>query len=162
MYNLMVIIMTAIAVLPLKVTSPSFKANSTIPEVYTCAGKNIHPALSIGNMPKGTRTLALILEDPDASKGTFDHWVTWNIPPSGTIDEGVSVGIEGRNGGGSNGYTGPCPPAGTGVHHYHFHIYSLDTELDLPVGSNKEALKSAMKGHILGEGEVIGLVQKAS
>jgi Raf kinase inhibitor-like YbhB/YbcL family protein len=159
MNNLMVIIMSAIALIKLNVTSPSFKPNDNIPTVYTCAGKNIHPALSIGNTPKGTRTFAIILEDPDATKGTFDHWVTWNIPPAETIDEAASVGIEGKNGGGTIGYTGPCPPAGTGVHHYHFHIYALDTQLDLPVGSSKQALQTAMKGHVLADGELIGLVQ---
>jgi Raf kinase inhibitor-like YbhB/YbcL family protein len=122
--------------------------------------KNINPPIVVKNVPVRTQTLALILEDPDASKGTFDHWVAWNILPDHVITEGSSPGTEGNNGAGKKGYTGPCPLPGTGIHHYHFHIYALDTQLDLKSGAGKAQLKAAMKGHILAEGELVGLCQK--
>jgi Raf kinase inhibitor-like YbhB/YbcL family protein len=160
MTNLILFIMSVIVAKPLEITSPSFKQNGFIPVVYTCEGKSINPAVSIKNIPAGTRTLALIMEDPDAGKGTFDHWVVWNIAPGSTIIEGRSPGVEGKNGSGNIGYAGPCPPAGTGVHHYYFQVYALDVQLKLESGADKVQLKEAMKNHILAEGELIGLAEK--
>lgn len=153
------LLMPIIVAASLMVTSPSFRNGEYIPTRYTCKGENIQPAINIKDIPAGTVTVALIIEDPDASKGTFDHWVAWNIPPTGSIEENSSAGTQGRNGGGQNGYTGPCPPAGTGTHHYHFKLYALDKKLDLPAGSDKTQLQQAMKGHVLAEGELIGLVK---
>jgi Raf kinase inhibitor-like YbhB/YbcL family protein len=155
--NTLLIYITTIT--SLIIGSPSFRNGDNIPTRYTCRGENIQPAITIKDIPPGTQTLALIVEDPDASKGTFDHWVAWNIPPTGTIEENNSPGIQGKNGGGKNGYTGPCPPAGTGTHHYHFKVYALDTKLDLPAGADKAQLMQAIKDHILAEGELIGLVK---
>jgi Raf kinase inhibitor-like YbhB/YbcL family protein len=152
--------MSAIVTKPLEITSPSFKQNDFIPVVYTCEGKSINPAISIKNIPARTRTLAVIVEDPDAPRGTFDHWVVWNIPPLSTVPEGRSPGVEGKNSSGGIGYTGPCPPAATGVHHYHFQVYALDAQLKLKRGADKLQLKEAMKNHILSEGELIGLAEK--
>jgi Raf kinase inhibitor-like YbhB/YbcL family protein len=141
----------------LDVSSPSFKNGDYIPTMYTCEGQSTNPPLEIKAIPPGTQTLALIVDDPDAPAGTFDHWVIWNIEPAKTIRENSAPGTEGRNGKGSKGYTGPCPPAGTGIHHYHFKLYALDTKLDLGAGAKKSELENAMKGHVLGQGELVGL-----
>lgn len=145
----------------LTVSSPSFKHNEMIPSKFTCEGSNINPEILIGNVPATTRSLALILDDPDAPNGTFDHWIMWNIPADDRkIKENHAPGTEGKNGKGDSKYTGPCPPSGT--HHYHFKVYALDTKLDLKSGSTKQALENAMQGHILAQGELIGLYKKGS
>jgi hypothetical protein len=98
------------------------------------------------------------VEDPDASKGTFDHWLMWDIPVKDTIEENSASGTQGTNGRGELKYTAPCPPSG--VHHYHFKIYALDNRLEIPAGSDKTALLKAMEGHIIGNGELIGVYKK--
>jgi len=143
---------------PLQVTSPMFRNNEPIPVKYTCEGDNVNPPLDIKNIPIDTKSLALIMDDPDAPKGTFDHWIMWNIEPDGVISQNTSPGKEGRNGRGENKYTGPCPPSGT--HHYHFKVYALDTKLDLEAGADKKTLEAAMKGHILAEGKLVGTYKK--
>jgi Raf kinase inhibitor-like YbhB/YbcL family protein len=144
---------------PFVVESPAFANNEMIPAKYTCTGSNINPALVITNTPKGTKSLALIVDDPDAPNGTFDHWVMWNIPVTAVIDENSAIGIQGKNGKGESKYTGPCPPSGT--HHYSFKVYALDTKkLDLAAGSDKKALLKAMEKHILASGKLIGLYKK--
>ena len=106
----------------LTVSSPAFSNNGFIPSKYTCDGSNINPELIIRDIPQDTRSLALIIDDPDAPKGTFDHWVMWNIPVKDKIDENSTPGAEGKNGKNENKYMGPCPPSGT--HHYHFKVYA--------------------------------------
>ena len=98
------------------------------------------------------------MEDPDAPRGTFDHWLVWNISPTEAIAEQTNPGISGTNDFGKTGYGGPCPPSG--VHRYFFKVYALDTKLDLLAGTDKEALLDAMQEHILAEGELMGLYQK--
>ncbi|HEY1871769.1 MAG TPA: YbhB/YbcL family Raf kinase inhibitor-like protein [Chitinophagaceae bacterium] len=142
----------------LQVSSPSFKANGMIPLKYTCEGQSINPAVSVTNIPKQAKSLALIVDDPDAPKGGFVHWVMWNIDPSGTIKENSAPGTQGKNGAGGNKYLGPCPP--TGTHHYHFRVYALDAKLNLQDATDKAALETAMKGHILASGELVGLYKK--
>jgi Raf kinase inhibitor-like YbhB/YbcL family protein len=142
----------------LEVTSGAFTAGGDIPMQYTCEGENINPEITIKNIPSETRSLAIIMDDPDATNGTFVHWVMWNIPVDGVIKANSSPGTEGKNGRGENKYTGPCPPSGK--HHYHFKIYALSTKLDLDKNSGKEELLAAMKGHILTSGELVGLYQK--
>ncbi len=142
----------------LTVKSPAFKDKDFIPSKYTCDGLNINPPLTIGDIPKTTQSIALVVDDPDAPKGTFDHWIMWNIPPLAQIDEGSTPGTQGENGKKENKYTGPCPPSGT--HHYHFKVYALDSMLDLPVGTDKKALERAMKGHIIAFGELTGMYKK--
>ena len=142
----------------LKVTSAAFKQGEFIPSKYTCDGKNINPELSIEKIPAGTISLALIMDDPDAPRGTFDHWIMWNIPVVNNIAEGSAPGVQGKNGKEENEYTGPCPPEG--IHHYHFRVYALDTKLDLPPGSDKQALLKAIDGHILATGEIVGLYKR--
>src|SRR5262249_45017894 len=117
------------------------------------------PSLHIENLPKGTESLAIIVEDPDAPSGTFDHWIAWNIPPSSDLMEGVKLGEQGVNGFGTIGYKGPCPPPGK-AHRYFFRIYALDSKLNLPKGSSKENLKTAMKDHILREAELMGTFKR--
>lgn len=142
----------------LKVHSVAFSHNGHIPPRYTCEGENINPPLEIGNVPDGTKTLALIMEDPDAPRGTFDHWIMWNILPNEAIAEGNNPGINGTNSFGKTGYGGPCPPSGT--HRYFFKIFAIDTELDLQAGANKNELLKAMDGHVLSKGELLGHYQK--
>jgi Raf kinase inhibitor-like YbhB/YbcL family protein len=145
----------------LKVTSPAFQANQSIPEKYSCDYENTNPPLSIEGIPEGTRSLALIIDDPDAPSGTFDHWVVWNIAPSqNKIAEHTVPGREGKNSSGENGYTGPCPPPGK-PHHYNFKAYALDMELGLGESSTKKDLEHAMKGHVLAEGKLIGLFARS-
>lgn len=142
----------------LTVKSPAFANNDFIPSKYTCDGLNINPELNIGDMPKETKSLALIMEDPDAPKRTFDHWVMWNIPLKERIEENSAPGAQGRNSMNENKYHGPCPPEG--LHHYYFKIFALDTKLDLPIDTDKKKLLSAMEGHVLASGELVGLYKK--
>jgi len=149
---------SAIIAALLQLSSPAFKNNHFIPQKYSCQGQNISPALEIRKIPDGTKTLAVILFDPDASSGGFVHWVLWNLPPSAKIEEQTPAGSKGNNGSGEVGYTGPCPPSGT--HHYQFTVYALDTKLDLPETSGKKELEAAMQGHILAQGTITGLYKK--
>jgi Raf kinase inhibitor-like YbhB/YbcL family protein len=136
------------------ITSPAFEDGGTIPARYTCDGEEINPPLHIDDWPEGTVTLALIVEDPDAPKGTFDHWLVWNIDPVNEIAENNSPGISGSNSAGKTGYHGPCPP--NGYHRYFFFVFALDTELDIPAGSDRSTMEQAMAGHIIGQGNIMG------
>jgi Raf kinase inhibitor-like YbhB/YbcL family protein len=142
----------------LEVRSTVFAHNGHIPAEYTCEGRDINPPIEVSNIPEGTKTLALVVDDPDAPKGVFDHWLVWNISPNEAISEGTAPGINGINGFGKTGYGGPCPPSGT--HRYFFKVYALNTALSLETGADKKALYDAMEGHILAEGELMGLYQK--
>ena len=142
----------------LTVSSPDFKHEDYIPAKFTCEGKNINPSLNIKGVPKETLSLALIMDDPDAPGGTFDHWLVWNIHPAEKISEDSLPGIAGKNSSGKNKYMGPCPPSGT--HRYFFKIFALDTTLHLPPHSGKQMLEQAMQGHVLAYGELIGLYKK--
>ncbi|MCE9538947.1 MAG: YbhB/YbcL family Raf kinase inhibitor-like protein [Bacteroidetes bacterium] len=143
----------------LTVTSTSFPKDGLIPSKYTCDGTNLSPSLQIQDLPKGTKTMALIIHDPDAPmEGGITHWIVWNIPPTKSIPENLKGGIQGMNGANQTGYTGPCPPSGK--HHYHFNVYALDTELLLSKNTNKDQLEKAMEGHILSEGNLIGLYER--
>ena len=155
---LLLLIMTTVLNKPLIIKSPAFSNNGWIPAKYTCIGSNINPTLAISDIPNGTKSLALIVDDPDAPNGTFVHWVMWNIPITSVIDENSTLGIQEKNGKGENNYFGPCPP--TGTHHYNFKIYALDTKLILPIRADKNALLKAMDKHILASGVLIGLFEK--
>jgi Raf kinase inhibitor-like YbhB/YbcL family protein len=157
MANLASIIFNATLV----VSSSAFSGNGMIPARYTCEGEGVgaSPALHIAGLPANTVTLAIVVHDPDApKKGGFTHWVAWNIDPTTDIPENFKGGMEGSNGSGNTGYMGPCPPSGT--HHYHFMIYALDTRLSLGKDTDKDRLESAMEGHILAQGELVGLYKK--
>lgn len=139
----------------LVVKSSAFKHNNTIPRKYTCEGDNVNPPLTIDGIPKQAKSLALIMDDPDAPNGTYVHWVVWNMPTVGKVEENIAPGSEGVNSAGQNLYTGPCPPSGT--HRYFFKVYALDTNLDLPENSTKQKLEAAIQNHTLAKGELIGL-----
>jgi Raf kinase inhibitor-like YbhB/YbcL family protein len=142
------------AELQIRLSSPEFANGALIPQRFTCDGTDINPALRIENVPAGTKTLALILEDPDASRGTWVHWLVYNIPVTIWIDEDSVPGTQGRNDYGVTEYRGPCPPAGT--HRYVFTLYALDAELGLDEGVEQEALARAMQAHILATAELTG------
>jgi hypothetical protein len=141
------------------VSSTAFAPSGPIPRKYTCDDANVSPALAFRGMPGGARTLAMIMDDPDAPRGTFVHWVFWNLPSTAiNLAEGADVGamgaVGGANGADTTTYLGPCPPSGT--HRYFFKVYALDGNLDLEAGSNKAELRVAMDGRVLARGELMG------
>ena len=143
----------------LTVKSPAFEHHGQIPKKYSCDGQGINPPLTIEGTPKEAKTLVLIMDDPDAPMGTFDHWVVWNIPPTTMkIGEDTHPGVEGLNGAQENGYTGPCPPGGT--HRYFFKVYAIDSELGLSQNSKKKDVEVAIQRHIIAKGELVGLYSR--
>lgn len=152
--------MATIATTTLAVKSFAFKSNGFIPAKYTCDGTNINPDLKIDDIPADTKSLALIVDDPDAPNGIFCHWLMWDIPVKNKIIKENSVpGIQGRNSMHENMYFGPCPPSG--IHHYHFRVYALDTKLSsLSLNTNRKSLLDAMEGHIIASGDLIGLYER--
>lgn len=145
-------------VLDMKITSPEFENNSFMPERFTCQGEDISPLLTIEGVPEEAKTLALIVDDPDAPMGTWVHWVVYNIPVVSSIEENSIPGQEAMNDFGRKNYGGPCPPSG--VHRYFFKLYALDTEIDLRDNARKRDLEKAMQSHILAQSELIGLYKK--
>jgi len=137
----------------LLVRSVAFSHNGHIPKKYSCDGDNINPPLEVSNVPSNTKSLALIMEDPDAPRGVFDHWLMWNIPPNAAIPENANPGQSGTNSFGDQAYGGPCPPSG--VHRYFFKVFALDSELDLQAGADKTRLREAMKEHVISSGELM-------
>ena len=129
-----------------------------IPSKYTCDGDNVNPPLDIKGIPDGTESLVLIVDDPDAPMGTWDHWVVWNIPPKAEMGEDSVPGTEGMNDFRKHSYGGPCPPSGT--HRYFFKVYALDTKLDLAPNSRKQDVERSMKGHVLAQGQLVGLYSR--
>ena len=154
----------------LALTSPAFSHNGPIPKLYTCQGKDISPALAWSDPPAGTKSLALIVDDPDAPdpaapKTTWVHWVLYNIPPGGSgLAQAVAPAAlppgtrEGKNDWKRTGYGGPCPPIGR--HRYFHKLYALDVMLPDLRQPTKAQLEQAMKGHVLGKVELIGTYQK--
>ena len=142
----------------LRVRSVAFSQGGHIPPKYTCEGDNVNPPLEISGYPENTRSLAIVVEDPDAPKGVYDHWLVWNIPPNEAIAENSKPGVVGRNSFGNVGYGGPCPPSGS--HRYFFKVYALDTNLDIAAGSDKEHLENAIKDHVVAAGELMAHYQK--
>ena len=146
----------------IKVTSPAFAEGEMIPAEYTADGRNISPPLEWSDAPEGTKSIALINDDPDAPMGTWVHWVVYNLPadvtsleenvlPEETLSNGA---MQGTTDFGRIGYGGPAPPSGT--HRYFFKVYALDTMLDLAAGATKGRVESAMAGHVLAEGQLMG------
>ncbi len=145
----------------MKLTSSVFENKDLIPSKYTCDGEDVNPPLNISDIPEKTKSLVLIVDDPDAPSGTWDHWIVWNILPSVSKIEENSVpegAVQGMNDFGKQSYGGPCPPSGT--HNYHFKLYALDTKLEIESSSKKEEVKEAMEGHILEQAELIGKYQR--
>ncbi|QSR84573.1 YbhB/YbcL family Raf kinase inhibitor-like protein [Methylacidimicrobium sp. B4] len=141
----------------MKITSPSFANGQPLPRDCGYRQGNRNPELLIAEIPAGTRSLSLIMDDPDAPGGSFVHWLVWNLPPStakllpGKLPPGARVG---RNQFGNDRYDGPAPPSGT--HHYFFRCFALDQPLALPAGVERRALEQAMRGHLLAEADLMG------
>jgi hypothetical protein len=143
----------------MQITSPTFKNQASIPQKYTCQGEGINPTLEISDVPKEAKSLVLIVDDTDAPVGLFTHWVMWGIAPDTTfIDEdSIPDGVlEGTNSAGVMGYTAPCPPSDTGVHHYRFQLFALSKDIDIPEGSDRNTLENAMKNFDIGRAELVG------
>ena len=151
----------------LSLSSTAFRDGERIPAKYTCEGQDISPQLEWDGVPEESKSLALIMDDPDAPGGVFTHWVLFNLPPdSRDLPEAVpsasqlsSGALQGRNDFSRMGYGGPCPPPGR-PHHYRFTLYALDKQLDLRAGVSKEQLLEAMKGHILEQARLTGTYQR--
>jgi Raf kinase inhibitor-like YbhB/YbcL family protein len=150
-------------------TSPAFPHGSRIPAMHTCEGEDLSPALRWSGGPVERRSLALVCDDPDAPRGTWDHWVLYDLPGD-TVElapgvppmpELPSGARQGRNSWGKPGYGGPCPPPGN-PHRYFFRLYALDIALNLPPGVTKAGLEEVMAGHILGQGMLMGTYQRGS
>lgn len=142
-------------------TSSVFKHEENIPKKFTCQGENINPELNIENVPEETKSIVLIMDDPDAPVGTWDHWIIWNIEPNTTKIPENSIpenSVVGKNGWGRNDYGGPCPPSGT--HRYFFKLYCLNKKLDLSKDSKKKDVEKAMKGNIVSETVLMGKYKK--
>jgi Raf kinase inhibitor-like YbhB/YbcL family protein len=145
----------------MKLTSQEFKNGKSIPKRFTGDGVNVNPALDIEDIPAEAKSLALIVDDPDAPRGTWVHWVLYNIPVTARIEEDSVPGEQGLNDFGEIGYGGPSPPSGT-QHRYFFKLYALDTELALGGRVDKRAVEAAMEGHIVDKAELLGLYKKGS
>jgi Raf kinase inhibitor-like YbhB/YbcL family protein len=142
----------------LRVSSTAFEHEQMIPRKYTCDGINISPPLDIEHIPEAAKSLALVVDDPDATTGMWVHWLVWDMPVTHHIKENEVHGIEGINDFQQQWYGDPCPALDT--HRYFFKIYALDALLNLPVTTKKIELEKAMSGHIIGFGELIGWYKK--
>lgn len=145
----------------MQLTSSVFPAHQPIPVPYTCDGADVSPPLSLAGVPEGARSIALIVDDPDAPRGDWVHWTVWNISPDtreipeNTVPADTTEGVTDF---GKPGYGGPCPPSGT--HRYQFKAYALDTMLDLPSSARKANLERAMAGHILAQTVLVGTYRR--
>lgn len=145
----------------LKISSTAFGHHEKIPVKYTCDGADVNPPLLIEGVPEAAKSLALIMDDPDAPRGTWVHWLVWNIDPKAkeiaeaTVPSGASLGMNDFR---RLAYGGPCPPSGT--HRYFFKLYALDTVLGLRQGATKAELEKAMQGHVIAQAELIGLYSR--
>ena len=136
-------------------TSSAFEDGDSIPERYTCDGLDVSPPLTIEDVPADTAALVLVMDDPDAPSGVWDHWIAYDIPVATGIEEAaVSLGTTGRNSWGRMAYGGPCPPGGT--HRYVFTLYALDTRLELGSGADKASVIAATADHVLAEAKLVG------
>ena len=149
----------------MKLESSAFSSAQPVPQKHTCDGSDVSPALSWSDVPQGTKSFALIADDPDAPVGTWVHWVIFNLsaqtnalPEAVPKTDSTAGGIQGRNDFGKIGYGGPCPPPGK-PHRYFFKLYALDATLDLRAGAKKQDVERAMQGHVLGQAELMGTYQ---
>jgi Raf kinase inhibitor-like YbhB/YbcL family protein len=145
----------------LRISSPAFEDNGSIPVKYTCDGANVSPPLRIDNVPSGAKSLALIVDDPDAPRGIWVHWVVCNIDPKtrelkeDTVPEDSVQGINDFE---TYNYGGPCPPSGT--HRYFFKLYALDAPLSFSADAGKAGLEKAMRGHVIAQTQIVGLYRR--
>ena len=153
-----------------RLSSPSFRHNQPVPAKFTCEGQDMSPSLKWEDAPAGTKSFALVCDDPDAPAGTWVHWVMWGIPATTTglpeniakteIVPALGGAKQGENSSSKRGYGGPCPPRGHGVHHYHFKLYALDAEPVLKPGVTKQQLEEAIRNHVLAIAELVGTYQR--
>lgn len=150
-----------------RLTSPAFSPGAPIPAEFSCTGGDHSPALAWTGAPAGTKSFALIVEDPDAPMGTFVHWLFFNLPAGATgmaadaptTPQLSDAARQGSNGMGAVGYKGPCPPPGK-IHHYHFELFALDTTLDLPSAADAASLRAAMQNHVKASAELVGTFER--
>ncbi len=141
----------------MKVTSSAFQEGGNIPSKFTCDGADVNPAVRFEGVPAEAKSLLLIVDDPDAPVGLFTHWLVWNIDPkTSEIAESSAPGgaVQGTNDFPKKGYGGPCPPSGT--HRYYFKIFALDQTLDLKPDAKRAEVDTAMRGHVIAQGELMG------
>jgi hypothetical protein len=142
--------------------SSAFDNAQPIPSRHTCQGEDVSPPLQWTNVPEGTRSLALVVDDPDAPGGVFTHWIAWGLDPAAEgLGEGASAPREGQNDFGTSGYRGPCPPPGHGRHRDVFRLYALDADLELGAGAAKAGLEQAIEGHVLTMAELVGTYERS-
>jgi Raf kinase inhibitor-like YbhB/YbcL family protein len=140
----------------ISITSPAFQAGGDIPAKFTCNGTNVSPELQISGVPNEAKSLVLIVDDPDAPRGLFTHWIVWNIDPKTTqmAENSAPAGaVQGTSDFGKRNYGGPCPPSGT--HRYFFKMFALDTKLDLKPSARRAELDAAIHGRVLAQGELM-------
>jgi Raf kinase inhibitor-like YbhB/YbcL family protein len=148
-----------------RITSPAFADGASIPRRHTCDGDNVSPLLTWFDVPDGTRSFTLIMDDPDAPRGTFTHWVLYDIPGDarelGEARPGGAIGREARTSSGRAEYMGPCPPPGDAAHRYRFTLSALDvTSLDLTGQATRDQVEQALEGHALATARLIGSYQR--
>jgi Raf kinase inhibitor-like YbhB/YbcL family protein len=151
----------------MRLVSTAFQEGSSIPRKHTGDGSDVSPSLQWSGPPAGVKSFALICDDPDAPRGTWVHWLLWNLPADAVeLGENVprkpelpSGARQGINDGGDVGYAGPCPPPG-GPHRYYFRLHALDSALNLPPGVNRSDLEAAMEGHVLARAVTMGTYQR--
>lgn len=143
----------------MQLRSPAFAHEADIPQRYTCDGADISPPLTVSDVPAEAVTLVVVVDDPDAPRGTWDHWLAYDVPVTSAIPEAVpSLGTPGKNSWGRTGYDGPCPPSGT--HRYFFSVYALDVTLGLAPEADKAKVLEAISGHVLDESTIVGLYRR--
>jgi Raf kinase inhibitor-like YbhB/YbcL family protein len=149
--------------MPMKLVSPAFADGDPIPRRHTCDGDNVSPELQWSDVPDDAVTLALTCQDPDAPRGTFTHWLLWDLDHkdgrllAGEVPAGARLG---RNDFGRLGYDGPCPPPGHGTHHYHFVLEAIGRAIDLPDGATVAELHEALSGSVRAWAELVGTYQR--
>jgi Raf kinase inhibitor-like YbhB/YbcL family protein len=142
-------------------TSPAFAPGDPIPPRHACEGEDVSPDLRWSGLPERTRSLALVVDDPDAPRGTFVHWLAWDIDPGQSgLEEGATPAREGENDFGVCGWRGPRPPRGRGPHRYVFRLRALDEQLHVPAGADRDTLEAAIGPHLLGTAELIGTYER--
>lgn len=145
----------------MRLTSPAFDNNKNIPAKYTCDGDDVNPTLKITDVPPAAKSLVLIVDDPDAPRGNWTHWLVWNIKPETAkiAEDSAPIGaVEGITDFGNSGWGGPCP--GSGAHRYQFKLYAVDTELNLDSSAKKPDLENVLSGHSLAQTVLVGLYQR--
>jgi Raf kinase inhibitor-like YbhB/YbcL family protein len=145
----------------MELTSTAFAGGQPIPQRHSCEGEDLSPPLSWTDVPEGATSLALIVDDPDAPRGTFTHWLGWGLDPAaGGLGEGEAAPVEGRNDFGATGYRGPCPPPGHGPHRYFFRLHALAHELELEPGAARADLEQALAGRSVSVTELMGTYER--